>query len=194
MTQSRIELLSAAKSAINAASFAPTEQRINEAKAALTELFNYVESLTPKASPDKPAKAAKQRKAKAVRSAKAERTTPEDYLEAKQQRESRGIAIVFTSPEAKPERKVAKQLPTDKPAASEYHSIEDAIRDIRTQKLAKQAETAQPEAVASPATKPKASKNRPSRDAAMEAALADMQLDMFAGVSDLDIDLSDVPF
>ena len=167
MTQSRIELLSAAKSAINAASFAPTEQRINEAKAALTELFNYVESLTPKASPDKgapKAKAAKQHKAKAVRSAKAERTTPEDYLEAKQQRESRGIAAVFTSPEAKPERKVAKQLPTDKPNLSEYHSIEDATRDIR------------------------------SRKAAEAAAKAEMQYDITFGDIDLDIDLSDVPF
>ena len=164
MTQSRIELLSAAKSAINAASFAPTEQRINEAKAALTELFNYVESLTPKASPDKQAKAAKQRKAKAVRSAKAERTTPEEYLEAKQQRESRGIATVFTSPEAKPERKVAKQLPTDKPNLSEYHSIEDATRDIR------------------------------SRKAAEAAAKAEMQYDITFGDIDLDIDLSDVPF
>ena len=164
MTQSRIELLSAAKSAINAASFAPTEQRINEAKAALAELFNYVESLTPKASPDKPAKAAKQRKAKAVRSAKAERTTPEDYLEAKQQRESRGIATVFTSPEAKPERKVAKQQPTDKPSLSDYHSIEDATRDIR------------------------------SRKAAEAAAKAEMQYDITFGDIDLDIDLSDVPF
>ena len=164
MTQSRIELLSAAKSAINAASFAPTEQRINEAKAALTELFNYVESLTPKASPDKPAKAAKQRKAKVVRSAKAERTTPEDYLEAKQQRESRGIATVFTSPEAKPERKAAKQQPTDKPSLSDYHSIEDATRDIR------------------------------SRKAAEAAAKAEMQYDITFGDIDLDIDLSDVPF
>lgn len=164
MTQSRIELLSAAKSAVNAASFAPTEQRINEAKAALTELFNYVESLTPKASPDKPAKAAKQGKAKAVSSAKAERTTPEDYLEAKQQRESRGIATVFTSPEAKPERKVAKQQPTDKPSLSDYHSIEDATRDIR------------------------------SRKAAEAAAKAEMQYDITFGDIDLDIDFSDVPF
>ena len=164
MTQSRIELLSAAKSAINAASFAPTEQRINEAKAALAELFNYVESLTPKASPDKPAKAAKQRKAKAVRSAKAERTTPEDYIEAKQQRESRGIATVFTSPEAKPERKVAKQQPTDKPSLSDYHSIEDATRDIR------------------------------SRKAAEAAAKAEIEYDVTFGDIDLDIDLSDVPF
>ena len=164
MTQSRIELLSAAKSAINAASFAPTEQRINEAKAALTELFNYVESLTPKASPDKPVKAAKQRKAKAVRSAKAERTTPEDYIEAKQQRESRGIATVFTSPEAKPERKVAKRKETDKPSLSDYHSIEDATRDIR------------------------------SRKAAEAAAKAEMQYDITFGDIDLDIDLSDVPF
>ena len=164
MSQSRIELLSAAKSAINAASFAPTEQRINEAKAALTELFNYVESLTPKASPDKPAKAAKQGKAKSVRSAKAERTTPEDYLEAKQQRESRGIATVFTSPEAKPERKFAKQQPTDKPSLSGYHSIEDATRDIR------------------------------SRKAAEAAAKAEMQYDITFSDIDLDIDFSDVPF
>jgi hypothetical protein len=164
MTQSRIELLAAAKSAINAASFAPTEQRINEAKAALAELLNYVESLTPKASPDKPAKAAKQRKEKSVRSAKAERTTPEDYLEAKQQRESRGIATVFTSPEAKPERKVAKRQATDKPSLSDYHSIEDATRDIR------------------------------SRKAAEAAAKAEMQYDITFGDIDLDIDLSDVPF
>jgi len=71
---------------------------------------------------------------------------------------------VFTSPEAKPERKVAKQQPTDKPSLSDYHSIEDATRDIR------------------------------SRKAAEAAAKAEMQYDVTFGDIDLDIDLSDVPF
>jgi hypothetical protein len=43
--QSRIELLSGVKSAVNAASFAPTEGRIKEAKAAIASLMSYVESL-----------------------------------------------------------------------------------------------------------------------------------------------------
>jgi hypothetical protein len=42
---SRIELLSGVKSAVNAASFAPTEGRIKEAKAAIASLMSYVESL-----------------------------------------------------------------------------------------------------------------------------------------------------
>jgi hypothetical protein len=49
--QSRIELLSGVKSAVNAASFAPTEGRIKEAKAAIASLMSYVESLE---APKKP--------------------------------------------------------------------------------------------------------------------------------------------
>lgn len=52
MSDVRIELLKAVKSAVNTASFAPTAQRIEDAKKAVASLVSYVESLeAPKRKP-----------------------------------------------------------------------------------------------------------------------------------------------
>jgi hypothetical protein len=67
--QSRINLLKEVKSAVNTASFSPTEGRIKEAKALVSDLMSYVESLeAPKAKSSK--KKRKQRKGKATPSTK----------------------------------------------------------------------------------------------------------------------------
>lgn len=67
--QSRIDLLKEVKTAVNTASFSPTEGRIKEAKALVSDLMSYVESLeAPKAKSSK--KKRKQRKGKATPSTK----------------------------------------------------------------------------------------------------------------------------
>jgi len=64
--QSRIELLSGVKSAVNAASFAPTEGRIKEAKAAIASLMSYVESLEEGLKKPKRRRKTKQKSSKAT--------------------------------------------------------------------------------------------------------------------------------
>lgn len=67
--QSRINLLKEVKTAVNTASFSPTEGRIKEAKALVSDLMSYVESLeAPKVKSSK--KKRKQRKGKATPSTK----------------------------------------------------------------------------------------------------------------------------
>ena len=53
MSSTRIDLLKEVKTTVNSATFAPSEQRIKAAKAAINQLINYVDSLeapTPKSS------------------------------------------------------------------------------------------------------------------------------------------------
>ena len=57
MSNTRIDLLKEVKASVNSASFAPSEQRIKAAKAAISQLINYVDSL--EASAPKPSKKAK---------------------------------------------------------------------------------------------------------------------------------------
>ena len=57
MSNPRIDLLKEVKASVNSASFAPSEQRIKAAKAAISQLINYVDSLEVPAS--KPSKKAK---------------------------------------------------------------------------------------------------------------------------------------
>jgi hypothetical protein len=129
MTQSRIDLLKQVKSAVNAASFAPNESRISEAKAAIEALSNYVATLQA-TSPDKPKASKPQRK---TREPKA---TPDAMLEASAQRQSRGIATTYLpKEEPKPKIRVQSTIATPNQDLSDYASIEDAIRDIRSMKL-----------------------------------------------------------
>lgn len=60
MSSTRIDLLKEVKNTTNSASFAPSEQRIKAAKAAISQLINYVDSLEVPAS--KPSKKANQPK------------------------------------------------------------------------------------------------------------------------------------
>ena len=57
MSNTRIDLLKEVKTSVNSATFAPSEQRIKAAKAAINQLINYVDSLEVPAS--KPSKKAK---------------------------------------------------------------------------------------------------------------------------------------
>ena len=57
MSNTRIDLLKEVKTTVNSATFAPSEQRIKAAKAAISQLINYVDSLEVPAS--KPSKKAK---------------------------------------------------------------------------------------------------------------------------------------
>ena len=57
MSNTRIDLLKEVKASVNSASFAPSEQRIKAAKAAISQLINYVDGLEVPAS--KPSKKAK---------------------------------------------------------------------------------------------------------------------------------------
>lgn len=54
MSNTRIDLLKEVKASVNSASFAPSEQRIKAAKAAISQLINYVDSLEPSAKQNKP--------------------------------------------------------------------------------------------------------------------------------------------
>jgi len=56
MSNTRIDLLKEVKASVNSASFAPSEQRIKAAKAAINQLINYVDSL--EAPAPKPSKKA----------------------------------------------------------------------------------------------------------------------------------------
>lgn len=141
-TIDRVELLKVAKSNINAASFAPTEKRIAEAKAAIQALFNYVESLsTPHAtSPDKGAPKAKAvakvtTKPKETKRAPKVKTTPDDRLEARAQAQSRGITTMFLPKEVKQVRPKAKGMEAPKGLLEESGNVEDAIRNLRTLRM-----------------------------------------------------------
>jgi len=140
-TIDRVELLKVAKSNINAASFAPTEKRIAEAKAAIQALFNYVESLsTPSVSPDKGAPKAKAvakvtTKPKETKRAPKVKTTPDDRLEARAQAQSRGITTMFLPKEVKQVRPKAKGMEAPKGLLEESGTVEDAIRNLRTLRM-----------------------------------------------------------
>ena len=57
MSSTRIDLLKEVKTTVNSATFAPSEQRIKAAKAAINQLINYVDSLeVPATKPSKKAK------------------------------------------------------------------------------------------------------------------------------------------
>jgi len=81
---SRIELLKGVKSAVNTASFAPTEGRIKEAKEAVAALMSYVESL----EEGKTAKPKRRRKTKQ----KPGKATPETRVADRQERAFHGKA------------------------------------------------------------------------------------------------------
>jgi len=76
---SRIELLKGVKSAVNTASFAPTEGRIKEAKEAVAALMSYVESLE-----------APSRKASKKQKQKPGKATPETRVADRQERAFHG--------------------------------------------------------------------------------------------------------
>jgi hypothetical protein len=89
--QSRIELLSGVKSAVNAASFAPTEGRIKEAKAAIASLMSYVESLEEGLKP-------KRKVSKKPRKQKSSKATAATRIADRQERAFHGKADTPVTP------------------------------------------------------------------------------------------------
>ena len=68
MSNPRIDLLKEVKTSVNSATFAPSEQRIKAAKAAISQLINYVDSLeVPTPKPSKKAKSQPKAQSKTVR-------------------------------------------------------------------------------------------------------------------------------
>ena len=68
MSNTRIDLLKEVKTSVNSATFAPSEQRIKAAKAAISQLINYVDSLeVPTPKPSKKAKSQPKAQSKTVR-------------------------------------------------------------------------------------------------------------------------------
>ena len=68
MSNTRIDLLKEVKTSVNSATFAPSEQRIKAAKAAISQLINYVDSLeVPASKPSKKAKSQPKAQSKTVR-------------------------------------------------------------------------------------------------------------------------------
>ena len=159
--QSRINLLKEVKTAVNTASFSPTEGRIKEAKALVSDLMSYVESLeAPKAKSSK--KKRKQRKGKA---------TPSTKVADRQERAFHGRADSPVTP-----RKV-KHTASVEEARKSAQEVSDksgatARAKRRTEAVAK---ALTKEAVASPAdvTPPSASEGRMADlEAKIEALLA----------------------
>jgi hypothetical protein len=159
--QSRINLLKEVKTAVNTASFSPTEGRIKEAKALVSDLMSYVESLeAPKAKSSK--KKRKQRKGKA---------TPSTKVADRQERAFHGRADSPVTP-----RKV-KHTASVEEARKSAQEVSDksgatARAKRRTEAVAK---ALTKEAVASPAdvTPPSASEARMADlEAKIEALLA----------------------
>jgi len=82
MSDVRINLLKEVKSAVNTASFAPTAERIEDAKKAVLSLMSYVESL----------EAPSKRKASKKRKQKAGKATPSTRVADRQERAFHGKA------------------------------------------------------------------------------------------------------
>ena len=129
--QSRINLLKEVKSAVNTASFAPTADRIEDARKAVLSLMSYVESL-------EAPKAKRRRKTKQ----KSSKATPSTKVADKQEKAFHG----------KPDTPVTPS--TRKPKASveaARKSAQDVSRHTGAESRAKRKAEAVTEAVASPA-------------------------------------------
>jgi len=157
---SRIELLSGVKSAVNAASFAPTEGRIKEAKAAIASLMSYVESLEEGLKP-------KRKVSKKPRKQKSSKATAATRIADRQERAFHGKADTPVTPRhtkrtasVEEARKAAQEV-SDKSGAT-------ARAERKASLIAKAIEK---EAVVSPVTSPDAARLA-DLEAKIEALLA----------------------
>ena len=130
---SRIELLKGVKSAVNTASFAPTEGRIKEAKEAVAALMSYVESLEEGKPKPKRRRKTKQKPGKA---------TPETRVADRQERAFHGRPDSPVTP--------SKRKPKASVEAARK-SAEAVSRHTGAESRAKRKAEAVAEAVASPA-------------------------------------------
>jgi hypothetical protein len=138
--QSRIELLSGVKSAVNAASFAPTEGRIKEAKAAIASLMSYVESLEEGTKP-------KRRKTTKQKSGKA---TPSTRIADRQERAFHGKADTPVTPRhtkrtasVEEARKAAQEVSDKSGATARAKRKAEALKDAVTKELGSEMQVTQ---------------------------------------------------
>jgi len=135
MSSTRIDLLKEVKNTTNSASFAPSEQRIKAAKAAISQLINYVDSLevpTPKPSKKaksqpKAAKSQPKAQSKTVDGIKVHRdsvsgmyqvTKGETVLgEYKKRKTARAMATKFSKAEGQPKAATSPKVTKRKPKA-----------------------------------------------------------------------------
>ena len=136
----RIDLLKEVKNTTNSASFAPSEQRIKAAKAAISQLINYVDSLevpTPKPSKKaksqpKAAKSQPKAQSKTVDGIKVHRdsvsgmyqvTKGETVLgEYKKRKTARAMATKFSKAEGQPKAVASPKVTKRKPKAKKTSS------------------------------------------------------------------------
>ena len=135
MSSTRIDLLKEVKATTNSASFAPSEQRIKAAKAAINQLINYVDSLeVPATKPSKKAKKSpKVTKSQPKAVLKSERwimvrrdsvsgmyqvTEGETVLgEYKKRKTARAMATKFSKAEGQPKAATSPKVTKRKPKA-----------------------------------------------------------------------------
>ena len=149
--QSRINLLKEVKSAVNTASFAPTADRIEDAKKAVASLMSYVESLE-----------APKRKASKKRKQKSSKATPATKVADRQEKAFHGRPDTPVTPS------------TRKPEASveaARKAAQDVSRHTGAESRAKRKAEMVAEAVASPAQMP----TYDDQVARMEAKLEQMR-------------------
>ena len=135
MSNPRIDLLKEVKTTVNSATFAPSEQRIKAAKAAINQLINYVDSLeVPATKPSKKAKKSpKVTKSQPKAVLKSERwimvrrdsvsgmyqvTEGETVLgEYKKRKTARAMATKFSKAEGQPKAATSPKVTKRKPKA-----------------------------------------------------------------------------
>ena len=140
MSNPRIDLLKEVKTTVNSATFAPSEQRIKAAKAAINQLINYVDSLeVPATKPSKKAKKSpKVTKSQPKAVLKSERwimvrrdsvsgmyqvTEGETVLgEYKKRKTARAMATKFSKAEGQPKAATSPKVTKRKPKASKKSS------------------------------------------------------------------------
>ena len=141
MSNPRIDLLKEVKTTVNSATFAPSEQRIKAAKAAISQLINYVDSLEvpaskpskkaksqPKAAKPKASKSQPKAQSKTVEAIKVRRdsvsgmyqvTEGETVLgEYKKRKTARAMATKFSKAEGQPKAVVQKPKASKKSKTS----------------------------------------------------------------------------
>ena len=179
---SRIELLSGVKSAVNAASFAPTEGRIKEAKAAIASLMSYVESLEEGTKP-------KRKVSKKPRKQKSSKATSATRIADRQERAFHGKADTPVTPR---HTKRTASVEEARKAAQEVSDKSGATARAE-RKAALIAKAIEKEAVVSPVTSPDAARLA-DLEAKIEAliALQSMGHDMMRNENE--VLFSDLPF
>ena len=179
---SRIELLSGVKSAVNAASFAPTEGRIKEAKAAIASLMSYVESLEEGTKP-------KRKVSKKPRKQKSSKATSATRIADRQERAFHGKADTPVTPRhtkrtasVEEARKAAQEV-SDKSGAT-------ARAERKASLIAKAIEK---EAVVSPVASPDAARLA-DLEAKIEALIALQSMGHDVMRNENEVLFSDLPF